>query len=108
MTIVEKMEMYIEKQAFVEGLSKVFAANSRKTGVTAVDYEVYRKVEDNRDYFVEYIVVTFVGGGQSVRCANGNSLNANFSEIGKLIDGGYYDEIRAYEALTEEGFARVV
>jgi hypothetical protein len=108
MTIAEKIEMYKGKKAFVSAVSKAFEAYSAKTGVESVAYEVYRKTDDNRDYFIEYLVITFVGGGKSVRSANGNSLNANFSEIGKLIDGGYYEEIRAYNALTEEGFVRVV
>lgn len=108
MTVTEKIEMYKGKAAFVKEISKAFQTAVVKTGVLAVDYEVYcKEVNPDTVHFVEYIVVTFVGGGQSVRCANGNSNNANFREIAKLIDGGYYDEIRDYEALQSRGFVKV-
>jgi hypothetical protein len=48
-------------------------------------------------WYTEFAVVTFVGGGKSVRVISGNSNNTNFREIGKLIDGGYYDEVEYYE-----------
>ncbi len=44
----------------------------------------------------EYIVVHFVGGAISVRNATFNSLPANIVELGKLLKGGYYDEVEDY------------
>jgi hypothetical protein len=108
MTIEEKIKMYKGKKAFVDNVSKAFQAASTKTGVLAVDYEVYcKEISPDFTHFAEYLVVTFVGGGKSVRNANGNSCNANFCEIGKLINGGYYDEVRDYEALINNGFTKV-
>lgn len=107
MTIAEKINMYRGKKTFIEDISKAFESRTYNTGIESISYEVYRKMDDNHDYFVEYLVVTFDGGAKSVRCANGNSNIANYREIGNLIDGGYYTEIRAYEALTEEGFAQI-
>ena len=92
MTIVEKIKMFEGKKAFVTGISKAFEAH--KTGIEFIEYEVYQKVVDDCTYFKEYVVVTFNGGGKSVRNVGGNSHTANFREIGKLIDGGYYDEVR--------------
>ena len=108
MTINEKIEMYKGKRAFVDQVSKAFQSEINKTGVVAVDYEVYcKEIKPEVIYFAEYIIVTFVGGGKSVRTVNGNSHNANFREIGKLIDGGYYDEVRDYETIRDRGFTKV-
>ena len=108
MTITEKIEMYKRKKAFIDNVSKAFESCSVGTGVQSVDYEVYRKeISEDTTYFVEYLVVTFSGGGKSVRCANGNSHNANFRELGELLDGGYYDEVRDYEQILDRGFIKV-
>lgn len=107
MTIAEKIEMYKRKKQFVDDISNVLGMRTHRLGIMMVEYEVYRKMDDNRDYFVEYLVVVFDGGGLSVRHATGNSNLANFQELGKLIDGGYYDEIPRYNALTEEGFTKI-
>lgn len=107
MTIEEKLAMYKRKKAFVDDISNVLRRHEHRLGIVDVEYEVYRKMDDNRDYFVEFVVVTYDGGGQAVRCVNGNSNYANYLEIGKLLDGGYYDEIPRYRALTEEGFTKI-
>ncbi len=107
MTIAEKIEMYKKKKAFVDDISRVLGTRDHRMGIMYVDYEVYRKMDDNRDYFVEFVVVVFDGGAESVRCVNGNSNFANYTEIGKLLDGGYYDELPRYRVLTEEGFTKI-
>lgn len=107
MTIAEKIEMYKRKKQFVDDISNVLGTRAHRMGIMYVDYEVYRKTDDNRDYFVEFVVVVYDGGAEAVRCVNGNSNLANYTEIGKLLDGGYYDEIPRYKALTEEGFTKI-
>lgn len=107
MTITEKIEMYKRKKQFVDDISNVLGMRAHRLGIMMVEYEVYRKMDDNRDYFVEFVVITYDGGGQAVRCVNGNSNYANYVEIGKLLDGGYYDEIPRYRALTEEDFTKI-
>lgn len=107
MTIEEKITMYKRKKAFVDDISNVLVMRDHRIGIMYVDYEVYRKTDDNRDYFVEFVVVVYDGGGEAVRCVNGNSNYANYIEIGKLLAGGYYDEIPRYKALTEEGFTKI-
>ena len=107
MPITEKIEMYKRKKQFVDDISNVLGTRAHRLGIMMVEYEVYSKTDANRDYFVEFVVVVYDGGGQAVRCVNGNSNYANYVEIGKLLDGGYYDEIPRYRALTEEGFTKV-
>lgn len=108
MTITEKIEMYKGKKAFIKNVSKAFEATPRISSVTSIDYEVYRKeINEDTTYFAEYIIVNFFGGGKSVRLVNGNSCTANFREIGKLLDGGYYEENRQYETLEDNGFTFV-
>lgn len=50
----------------------------------------------------EYIVVHFVGGAISVRNATFNSLPANIIELGKLLKGGWYDEVEGYINLKKK------
>lgn len=50
----------------------------------------------------EYIVVNFVGDAISVRNATYNSLTANISELGKLLNGGYYAEVEDYIELKKK------
>ena len=50
----------------------------------------------------EYIVVRFVGGAISVRNVTYNSLPANIVELGKLLNGGYYDEVEYYIELKKK------
>jgi hypothetical protein len=112
MTIAEKLEMYANKKAFIDNVSKAFAKNLSKSSVTSLEYEVYhRKVTINgeeRDHYVEYVVVNFIGGGKCVRFVSGNSNTANFRVIGEMLDGGYYDEIPTYNGLKDKGFEYVI
>lgn len=112
MTIAEKLEMYANKKAFIDNVSKAFAKNLSKSSVTSLEYEVYhRKVTVNgeeRDHYVEYVVVNFIGGGKCVRFVSGNSNTANFRVIGEMLDGGYYDEIPTYNGLKDNGFKYVI
>ena len=109
MTLEEKLEMYANKKAFIDSLSKSFAQNLSKSSVTSLEYEVYRKeVNADTTYFAEYVVVNFIGGGKCVRFVNGNSNIANFRVIGEMLDGGYYSEIPDYNSLSERGFRYVI
>lgn len=104
MTVEEKLNMYKGKKMFVDALNTAFQLPAKNHSVVAVEYEVYKRYIEERDdwYFCEFLVVTFDGGGISVRSANGNSNTANFREIGKLLDGGYYDEVEYYKSLVED------
>lgn len=105
MTKTEKLEMYRNKQAFIKDLSKAFENLGSKSNVISIDYEVYMKeVDFENTYYKEYVIINFYGGGKSVKTVSGNSNFANFEVIGRLIDGGYYDEIFSYESLKGSGY----
>ena len=100
MTKAEKLEMYRNKRNFIKDLSKAFENLGSGSSVDSIDYEVYAKdVDPETTYYEEYVIVNFYGGGKSVRTVSGNSNFANFTVLGRLIDGGYYDEIFHYESL---------
>ena len=102
LTVEERMHMYRGKKLFIDHISKVFEDEYLQSNVAKVEYEVYCKVVDPETiYYTEFAVVTFVGGGKSVRVISGNSNNTNFQEIGKLINGGYYDELEFYKRVRE-------
>ena len=107
MTISEKIEMYKGKKAFITYLNKAFEARPDGSSVTKVAYEVYTKEFNGEPVFQEYLIVTFDGGAKSVRSINGNSNMTNLVELGKLVNGGYYDEVPGYEAMSECGFEYV-
>jgi len=97
--------MYKNKKAFIDNISKALELSN--TTVAKVDYVVLTRYSDflKVDVYYEYVIVTFIGGARSIRHVGGNSDSANFREIGKLIDGGYYDEVEHYEdLLNKEGF----
>jgi hypothetical protein len=107
MTIEEKMEMYRNKKCFIDGLSRVFKECLNDSTIDKITYEVYYKPNDPKVFF-EWLVVHFVGGGISPRHATGNSNSCNFRQLGKLLDGGYYDEVRTYESLQKFGFEQLI
>jgi hypothetical protein len=103
LTLEQRMHMYKGKKLFIDHVSKVFEDEYLQSNVERVDYEVYSKLspDGHNTWYTEFAVVTFVGGCKSVRNISGNSNNATFREIGKLIDGGYYDEVEYYERVKE-------
>ena len=105
MTREEKLKMYKEKEAFVFELNKVFETRSRSTSVEEITYEVWENEEHG--WFVEYVVITFVGGGQTHISVNGNSILAIFQEIADKIMGGYYKEELIYRDLPKDGFKKL-
>ena len=115
MTDKEVFKMYQNKKAFIDSISKAFQLRPKTHSIESIQYELFTKqitnefneFVTNHTYYQEYLVVTFDGGGISVRSINGNSDTANFREIGKLIDGGYYDEVELYTSMEERGFTRV-
>ena len=106
MAAAEKTEMYKRKKAFIDGLSNTLRPRARMA-VTQVDYEVYRKAENDEDYFEEFLVVIYDDSREAVRCISGKSNLATYIEIEMLLDDGYYDELPRYKALAEEGFTKI-
>ena len=108
MTMEEKIEMYKEKNRFIERLSEALRAGTWGSSVEEIVYEVYTKqFSDRLSETREYLIVHFIGGGKSPKFVSGNSNIANFRVLGTMIDGGYYDEVREYEGLKENGYERL-
>lgn len=109
MTITEKMEMYYDKKRFIENLNEVFQMGPHGSSVEGITYEVYTKsCGDDRVEYKEYVIVHFFGGGKSPRLVSGNSNIANFRLIGEMLNGGYYNEVREYNSLLENGYMLII
>src|SRR5690554_5155440 len=61
--------------------------------------DIYLDVFESEGYKQVYIVVEFVGGAISVRNARANSLTLNIEELSKMLNGGYYKEVKEYRSL---------
>ena len=105
MTYEQRIDMYKHKKLFVDSISKVFELEELYSNVIKIQYTVLTKYSFSleRDVYFEFVVVTFDSGAQSVRHVSGTSNNGIFVEIGKLINGGYYDEIPFFNDLINEG-----
>ena len=60
------------------------------------------KTHPGEYYLEEYLIVTYRGGAWAARHANINSNSVNFQEIGRMLNGGCYDEVDAVERLDRE------
>lgn len=102
LTVEERMHMYKGKKLFIDHISEAFADPALYSNVTKVEYEAYSKYNPEFDttYYTEFVVVTFESGAKSIRTVSGTSNNGIFVEIGKLINGGYYDELDYYNSVV--------
>lgn len=105
MTLEERIDMYHEKAAFIHRLDWCLTT-PRPKGLTIerVSYEVY---EMQHGGFVEFIVVTYVGGAISPICVSGNSNAANFQIVAELCDKGNYIQIGYYEQVKETSVGKL-
>lgn len=101
MTIEERIDMYQHKKLFIDGISKVFEIEALQSNVKKIEYEVYSKQFNEDTFYTEFIVITLGSGTKSMRTVSGTSVNGIFREIGRLIDGGYYDELKYYKSVVE-------
>ena len=108
MTMEEKIQMFKNKHRFVEQLSEVFQTTNHGSTVEGISYEIYHKsFSDHTSETREYVIVSFTGGAKSPRTVSGYSCTAVYRFIGELLSGGYYDEVKEYESLLEDGYLRV-
>ena len=98
---------YPRKKNFAKDISKAFKnLYCTNTSVIDVDFKVFWNKKYN--YFDEYIVVTYEGGAIAATINNINSIGFTFNAIGKLVNGGYYDEVKDYlNHLNNENFIEV-
>lgn len=97
-----KQLCFIKKENFVNRLSYAVSGRGNISNIANIRYEVYQS-KKNPEWYQEYVVVTFDSGAISPRTVNGDSHSAIYREIGKLVDGGYYDEVKDYNELRTSG-----
>lgn len=85
------------KKKFVEKVSEAIVGNV--PSIEKVEYEKYYRMD--KGWTQEYIVVYYTGGAIGVRTVNATSCSAIFQEIGKLLCGGYYEELKDREHFIE-------
>ena len=108
MTIEEKLRMYREKRQFVYELSMTFIKVPKGHSVADVEYEVFfKECELYGADIIEWITVTYFGGGKAHKCVSGNSNAANFEVIASMVHGGCYDQNRTYDSMVERGYKKL-
>lgn len=88
----------LNKRNFVDRLSYAICGYCGQ--VVDIRYEAYESKDDSEPQ--EFIILTFIGGAISVRNVHLNSHSAILRDIGRLIDGGYYDEVEYYNKLQTD------
>ena len=108
MTMEEKLNMYKEKNQFIENLNYVFQVKPGCASVEGVGYEVYTKQFSERiSETREWIIVYYTGGGKAMKIVSGNSNAANFVVIGSMLQGGCYEQVSMYNEQAEHGYVKV-
>ncbi len=102
------LECLLNKKNFVDRVAYAICGQPR-IPVEKIVYEVWLDNDSYMDNYFEIIKLTYSGGAFAIRTVLGDSELAIFQEIAKLIDGGYYDEVRSYNELTASGhFTKII
>lgn len=88
----EHLECLIMKKDFIERVS--YAVSGRCGSIMNVAYEAF---ENETGAIEEILKVTYLGGAIAIRCQNMNSHSAMLRDLGRLADGGYYEEVKFYK-----------
>lgn len=97
MNTADKLNMYKEKKGFIAAISQMLKSYKPKgLTISKIEYEVYKTPFGS---YMEWIVVTYYGGGYTAKLTNGNSNTANFRVIAGVLDGGDYSEVHYYEEI---------
>lgn len=108
MAAEERLQMYREKRDFVADIARAFIENSKGHSIADISYEVWCKVTDAGQFFVEWILVHYKGGAKSYIKATANSNTANFRAIGNVLDHGDYDDMFTYcDQQVQLGYRKV-
>lgn len=87
----------LKKQRFVDRVAEAICGQER-ISVEDIKYEVYESNEFG--YYDEFIKMVYSGGAIAIRVVTGTSESCIFQEIAKMINGGYYDEVKAYTEMA--------
>ena len=92
----------LKKKDFVDRVSYAISGQPR-ISIVKIEYEVYEDANNNNNYYDEFVKVTYDGGAIAIRTVTGTSLSGIFRDIAKMIDGGYYDEVKYYADYIKSG-----
>lgn len=90
---------YQAKKKMAVEVGQVLGSIGHGCRVAKIDYDVF---EDRFGHLREYLVITYHSGAIAARNCQGDSIEAVFTEIAKLIYGGYYEEVDSYYALKQD------
>lgn len=101
-------ELY-HKQGLVKKLSSIMSRGaegyaSAVGSCVGCELRVYLIPKGDSYAVQEMLIIHYRGGAYAARNASHNSNSANFQEIGKLLNGGYYEENESLEALESSAF----
>ena len=100
------LDMLKRKKKFVDRVSHAISGQER-IAITDIKYEVYESIAQK--YYDEYIKITYDGGAIAARTVTGSSESCIFQEIAKMINGGYYDEVKRYrEISTSSKYKKII
>ena len=99
--------MWSEKKRFIKAIDNVFQMKPAGSVIEKISYEVYQKEIKGIVRYEEWLILNFEGGAMLATQTTGSSNIANLRTIASYLDGGYYEEVRTYKALTEFGWALV-
>ena len=85
-----------QKYDFVKKISEVITEAGAST-IRGVEYEYWVNEESNWRY--ELVVMHYKGGAFAPRNVSADNLAAIFREIGRLMEGGYYEEVEGRKKL---------
>ena len=95
----EVTQEYYVKYRFIQNIGR----NIREVnpGVEKCEFKLFARIYEGKLVYQEYLVITFRGGAISCRNININSNMANLREIARMVDGGYYDEVKEYQEIKD-------
>ena len=101
-------ELY-HKQMVVKKLSSVMSKMAETYAgaigsCSGCELRVYLIPKGDSYSVQEMLVIHYRGGAYAARNATHNSNSANFQEIGRMLNGGYYGENEALEKLESSAF----
>lgn len=103
----ETLLSLVNKKLFLDRVSEAIVGQPH-VPVTNVELQVWSD-DPKKEFYDEFIIVTYSGGAIAVRIATGNSNTANFQELANMIRGGYYDEVKGYrEMVADERYKRIL
>lgn len=98
----EAIKEYRSKKEYIKELGKTIVAYH--PSIVDVKLDIFIDISGCKR---EYLVVKYKGGAMAVRDCRANSNYANYVELGKLINGGYYSEVDYYNELKDKGYTSI-